>query len=114
MESESNSLRYISELFTFQTFAEVLILTVHPYYGCDSNHTYTINVIDMMNTKTTTIPVTYRLTDFLLAFMFLRVYFLVRTLLNFTVYSDLNSKKVCAKYGFEGTTSFFVKALYVK
>jgi len=71
-------------------------------------------VIDMLSSKSTTIPITYTLSDFLLAFMFLRMYFLVRTLLNFTVYADLYSKKVCAKYGFEGSTSFFIKALYVK
>ena len=68
----------------------------------------------MLNTKAMNLTVYYYLSDFLFAFMFLRVYFLVRTLLNFTVYSDLYSKKVCAKHGFEASTYFYIKALFVK
>ena len=52
--------------------------------------------------------------DFLFAFMFLRCYFVIRTIMNFTAYSNLNSKKVCDKYGFEADTSFCFKALIQK
>ena len=68
----------------------------------------------MLGSKSRRVPVSYNLSDFLFAFMFLRVYFLIRTLLNFTNFSDLYSKKVCAKYGIQANTSFYVKALYVR
>lgn len=75
---------------------------------------YSIEIIDMLSTKSTTYPVNYMLSDFLFSFMFLRFYFLVRTLLNFSIYSDLYSKKICANYKVTAGTSFYVKALFVK
>ena len=89
-------------------------MVIHPYNGSDSNYTFTFESVDMLGSKDDMLAVNYRVSDFLLALMFCRSYFLIRTLLNFTVYSDLYSKKVCAKYGFEGDTSFQIKALYIK
>lgn len=68
----------------------------------------------MLSSKDMEVDVHYMLSDFLFAFMFLRFYFLVRTLMNFSVYSELYSKRVCAKYKFEASTSFCVKALITK
>jgi hypothetical protein len=65
----------------------------------------------MLGSKNEYVPVHYMLSDFLFAFMFLRFYFLIRTLMNFSIYSDLYSKRVCAKYRFEASTSFCMKAL---
>ena len=56
----------------------------------------------------------YLLSDFLLAFMFLRVLFLFRSMINFSVFLDMYSKKVCAAIGFNANTRFafkcFIKA----
>jgi hypothetical protein len=71
-------------------------------------------LLDFLGTKSNYVPVKYFLSDFLFAFMFLRFYFVIRTLLNFCIFSDLFSKRTCAKFGFEAGTSFYVKALYVK
>ena len=68
----------------------------------------------MMGSKDQMLPISYYLSDVLFALMFLRVYFLIRTLLNFTSYSDLYSKKVAVKHGVEPSTGFFVRALYAK
>jgi hypothetical protein len=68
----------------------------------------------MLGSKNEYVPVHYMLSDFLFAFMFLRFYFLIRTLMNFSVYSELYSKRVCAKYKFEASTSFCIKALITK
>jgi hypothetical protein len=75
---------------------------------------YTFEIVDMLVSKTKRDPITYMLSDFLFAMMFLRCYFLIRTLLNFSVYSDLYSKRVCAKHSVNASTSFYVKALYIK
>jgi hypothetical protein len=60
------------------------------------------------------VDVHYYLSDFLFAWMFMRFYYIIRTLINFSVFSELYSKKVCAKYKFEGNTSFCVKACIAK
>lgn len=68
----------------------------------------------MLLTKSTYVDVRYLLSDFLFAFMFMRVYFLIRTIMNFCPYSELYSKRVCKKYGFESDTAFCLKALIKK
>lgn len=60
------------------------------------------------------IKVQYLTSDFLFAFMFFRCYFLVKTIMNYTEYMELYSKKVCHKYGFTVTTSFCIKAMMLK
>jgi hypothetical protein len=98
---------------TWEFYFEFTILAIHPipYY----EYFFDINIIDMMGTKKNTMPVRYLVcSDFMFALMCMRVYFLVRTLMNFTVYADLYSKRICAKYGFEQDTSFALKALITK
>ena len=42
----------------------------------------------------------YLVGDFLFAFKFLRIYFVIRAVFNYVQYMDLYSKKLCKKYGF--------------
>jgi Ion channel len=49
--------------------------------------------------------------DFLFAFMLLRFYFVVRTLLNLNLFSELTSKRICTKHNVEPGVSFSFKAL---
>jgi hypothetical protein len=94
---------------TWEFYFEFIILAIHPipYY----EYSFNIDIIDMMGTKKETNPVTYLLcSDFLFAAMCLRVYFLVRTMMNFSIYAELYSKRICVKYGFEQDTSFCLKA----
>lgn len=60
------------------------------------------------------VDVYYLLSDFLLAFMFFRVILLYRAIINFSVFLDMYSKKVCAAIGFSANTRFafkcFIKA----
>lgn len=46
--------------------------------------------------------------------MFMRTYFLVRTLMNFSEFAELNSKRICVRNGFEQGTSFCLKAMVTK
>jgi hypothetical protein len=68
----------------------------------------------MLGSKDKYVTVNYYLSDFLFAFMFLRFYYLIRVLMNFSVYSELYSKRVCSKYQFEAGTTFCFKALITK
>ena len=40
-------------------------------------------------------PVTYLFSDFVLALMWFRVYFVIRAIFNYSVYTDAYSKKLC-------------------
>lgn len=91
---------------------ELLILVIHPFPYFEKVYTYYI--IDMLSTKSMYVPVHYYLSDFLFAFMFLRFYYIIRTLMNFSIYSELYSKRVCSKYKVASGTSFCLKALITK
>lgn len=109
---ESSFSKFLALLFSWEFLFEFCILALHPPPNYEVEYTY--EIIDMLGTKSKLMPVRYKLSDFLFAFMFMRIYFLIRTFFNFTIYADLYSKRVCAKYGFEGSTSFYVKALFKK
>jgi len=86
-----------------------MILIIHPipYYERE----YHVPMLDMLATKASYIDVRYMLGDFLFAFMLLRFYFLVRTLMNLNLYSELTSKRICGKHQITSGVSFSLKAL---
>ena len=53
--------------------------------------------------------VTILLNDCLFAFMFFRLFFLVRTSFNYSIYSDAVSRKICKSYGFVADLRFTLK-----
>jgi hypothetical protein len=89
-----------------------MLLCIHPLPYFEQE--YSFKVIDMLITKSKYVEVKYMLGDFLFAFMFLRFYFVIRTLMNFSNVSDLSSKKICKKHNFESNTSFCFKAFFKK
>jgi hypothetical protein len=103
---------WVKELFSLETLFEVMILVIHPLPYID--YEYEVLIINMTSSKDQLVPVHYMLGDFLFAYMFLRCYFLLRTIMNFSVFSDLNSKKICSQHNFEHNTSFCFKALVQK
>ena len=111
-KKESTLSKWLLQCCSTEFLFEVCILIIHPLPYLDQE--YTFNIINMFGDKSKLVPVNYMLGDFLFAFMFMRCYFLMRTIMNFSAYSDLNSKKICAKYGFESDTSFCYKALILK
>lgn len=62
--------------------------------------------IDTHNKGKTT---TYLLSEFILAFMWLRIFFVVRSIFNYSVYTDAYSKKLCQSYGFSAGVRFTFK-----
>ena len=113
IEKNENYLwEWVKTCFTYEFMFEVIILVVHPIPNVD--YEYEFLIINMLSNKNELVPVHYMLGDFLFAFMFFRCYFLLRTIMNFSVYSNLNSKKICNKHNFECDTSFTFKALVQK
>ena len=111
-KKESHFKAWFLKCFSFEFLFEVMLIIVHPLPYIE--YEYQISIINMLSAKDQLVPVNYMLGDFLFAFMFLRCYFVIRTIMNFTSFSDLNSKKICYKFGFESNTSFCFKALILK
>ena len=109
---ESHLKKWIRLLCSWEFLMEFLILVIHPLPYVE--YEYPNKIINMLGAKDQLVVVNYMLSDFLFAWMFMRFYFLIRTLMNFNVYSELYSKRICAKYKFEADTSFCIKALIKK
>lgn len=60
-----------------------------PYY----DKIITITVLDYA--KTSEIPVYYLLSDLILVFMFVRSIFVLRAVINYSIFMDIYSKKLC-------------------
>lgn len=58
---------------------------------------------------TDTVTVSFLLGDFLLALMFLRISFLVKSIFNYSQYTDIYSKRLCETYGFSANARFTLK-----
>lgn len=52
----------------------------------------------------------YFVSDFILAIMFFRFFFLVRSIINYSIYTDAYSKKICLQYGFTSAYRFASKS----
>ena len=70
---------------------EVLLVSLHPFPYFDPE--FTINSINL-NDRTKYTPTTYRLSHLMLMFMFIRVIFLIRTIFNYSQFTDLYSKRL--------------------
>ena len=53
------------------------------------------------------------LSDYVLAFMFLRLYFLFRSYFNYSIYTDAYSKRLCKEYGLYPGFRFIFKSKFV-
>lgn len=53
----------------------------------------------------------YLVSDFILVFMFLRIFFVIRAVFNYNMYTDVFAKKLCRSYGFTANVRFTFKSL---
>lgn len=105
---ETHFKKWLKKLCTYECIFEIIVLCIHPFPYLEEE--YTFKIINMLGSKDSLVDVKYLLSDFLFAFMFLRFYFLLRTITNFSIYSELNSQRICQNNGFYSNTSFCLKA----
>lgn len=91
--------------FGYRFFLEafVILLCPVPYWDC------IITLRGINPTETNFVPVYYLLSDFILALMFIRVIFLFRASINYSIFMDIYSKKLCKSYGFTANVRFALK-----
>lgn len=80
-----------------------------PFYETYILFNYTIS--GGIGTVPRTIVAEYFLGDFFLAIMFFRVWQILRSVLNYCLYTDAFSKKLCETYGFKNSFYFAIKCL---
>lgn len=54
------------------------------------------------------------MSDFFLAFMFLRISLLIRSIFNYTMFTDLYAKRLCESYGFTANVRFTFKCFIIR
>jgi hypothetical protein len=54
------------------------------------------------------------LSDFILAFMFIRIFYLMRAFFNYTMFMDVYSKKLCRSFNFTANVRFAYKCFLKK
>ena len=64
-----------------------------------------------MTDKTSYTYTYYLISDFILIFMFLRLFFVVRAIFNYNIFTDVYAKKLCKSYGFTAGQRFTFKSI---
>lgn len=83
--------------------AFMILLCPPPYWDV------IIDIKALNPANTTKVPVYYLLSDFILAFMFVRLLFLTRAVINYSIFMDIYSKRLCKSYGFTANVRFAMK-----
>ena len=97
-------------LWSWSLVLEILLVFIQPipYYDLEVSFYYLHSSQDII------VRTVYTLGDFLYALMFLRLFLLVRTLFNYSKYTDAYAKRVCEHFGFTANTRFCFKCYIVR
>lgn len=95
---------HATTMFTPQLFWELLIVAVSPIPYWDMYISRTVVSSDGPT------QFYYLMNDYINAFMALRLYLVVRVCINYSVYTDMYSKKLCQMYGFNTDMGFAIKS----
>jgi hypothetical protein len=87
----------------FWTEAFMMLMCPIPYWDI------IIEIPALNGDKTASVKVYYLLSDFILAFMWIRIVFLIRAVINYSIFMDIYSKKLCKSYGFTANVRFAFK-----
>ena len=86
--------------------ALIFLICPLPYYD-------DVIKVSFMNNgdKTKNVTCYYLVSDFILIFMFLRIFFLIRAVFNYNIFTDVYAKKLCKSYGFTAGQRFTFKSI---
>jgi hypothetical protein len=99
-------------LFTAKLALELLILVIFPYPGLTGSIRYQQSKLPEINEEyDNTTELCYTLSEVLYFLMFFRIFFVVRTLFNFTPYQDAHARTHCANHKTRANVRFSVKSM---
>ena len=104
-DSKKNNLIKQKKIINWNFVLECCILIVIPLPWYE--HYWVMESINLESKDRQRIM--YYLCDFIQVFMLLRLFFLARTIINYSVYTDAYSKKLCKSYGFTSGVRFALK-----
>jgi len=84
---------------------EVMILVISPSPFFE----YEFRIDQYVVGKSDPVPATYLISDWVLLFMFFRLYIILRSFFNHTEFSDPYAKLHCERHGFTANTRFCFK-----
>ena len=64
-----------------------------------------------ITSRTNYVDCYYLISDFILIFMFLRLFFVIRAIFNYNIFTDVYAKKLCRSYGFTAGQRFTFKSI---
>lgn len=91
--------------YTWSFWLEALIMMICPVPYWD----YIVNMPCLNTSKKSFIPVYFLVSDFILVFMLIKILFLIRAVINYSVFLDIYSKALCRSYGFTANVRFAFK-----
>jgi Ion channel len=90
---------------------ELVLISIHPLPYWDPQ--FSVSSINLTDKKKYVLTY-YRASHVLLAFMFVRMLFLLRTIFNYSMFTDLYSKRLCQTYGFTANVRFTFKCMIIR
>ena len=100
---------FISTMLLCDVF--ICIICPIPFFELHYNESNFVQGYDSSDSKA---HATYLLSDFILTFMFLRLYLVIRNVFNHTQFSDPYAKLHCERHGFTANTRFCFKCYLQK
>lgn len=100
-------------LTSLKFFIEVIVLLILPYPGVRGHFTYDQSLIKEYNEAfDNRITMCYNYSEILYFFMFGRIFFVIRTLMNYTPYQDNHARTHCWSYKTKANFRFSIKAMF--
>lgn len=110
--SESQTKKQSKSLFTAKFLLELSILLIFPYPLVSGSYTYHQSLLsESSEARDNRIPLCYTYAEFLYSFTFFRLFFLFRTLLNYTPYQDNHARSQCSSFSTKANLRFSVKSM---
>lgn len=100
-------------LFSFKFLIEVVILLIFPYPEVHGSFTYRQSLLNEKNEASDNrISLCYTYSELLYFFMFGRIFFMFRTLVNYTPYQDNHARTHCVNYKTKANFRFSIKSMF--
>lgn len=94
-------------------FIEIIILLLCPIPGWEYKVQYTYNIDNPNDPKGMTIQVYQWISDYIMLFMLLRLFFVIRAFFNYNLMSDAYSKRLCKVHDLYPGFRFILKTIFV-
>lgn len=102
----------LKRFISLRLVTELVVLSIFPYPHIRGKLLYPQpNTEEKNEDYSYNIRVCYNISEFLYVFMFARLFFILRSVFNFTLYQDAHARFYCAKYGQKANVRFAIRCM---